>query len=158
MNRNKQQSILNLYLELKKLDTSTKKSELLFFCTSQHKLTKYKDDSKRIIPMTLNTFKEYSNSCLEGGFATIDNLRKKLHENVTGRSGNKKRRKEEKLRVYKSKLEESERARAILIRAYNDLNSICLDAISINSPYEQDYKKHKLLYDNYFSLSLYNGD
>ena len=123
-------------------------------CSNQSKLSTLERKSVGIIAMTLNTFKKYANENINGGFDEINRARQELHKKRLKNKVPKEKVFKNNITNYKTKLDEAERARAILIRAYNDLNTICLDAISRSPEYQYDYQRHLKLYGNYFSLKV----
>ncbi|MCW7554530.1 hypothetical protein NX722_18255 [Endozoicomonas gorgoniicola] len=128
---------------------------LISKCRTQSSLSLIERASDNIHPMTLNTFKKYSNLYIDGGFESINKIRIQLKtKRPNSLPAKKKQRQEEKVIDIQSKLEEAERMRAVLLRAYNELNKITLDAL-VNSPQcQNDYQKHKKLYASYFGLNL----
>ncbi len=123
-------------------------------CNRQSVLLGVQRKSLGIIPMTLNTFKKYADKYINGGFKEVERVRSIIKKKYLDKKSNQAKKIEENKINYKIKLDEAERARAILIRAYNDLNKICLDAISRSPEYQYDYKRHLKLYGTYFSLEL----
>lgn len=132
---------------------SKKYQWLISKCSDQSSFARVERKSIGVTPMTLNTYKKYAEDNIQGGFQEIERVRKKLKNKYikplpksteTGKS----------IDNYKQKLEKAERARAILIRAYVDLNSICLDAISRSPEFQYDFNRHKKLYETYFKLAL----
>jgi hypothetical protein len=153
-------SVKNLYREmiLAIKGDSKKYKWLLSECLDQSNLCKIKREQSNIKPIALNTFKKYADIHIEGGFDRVNELRgtlkKRYLESVrTSKNIDKKQADDDKV-----KLDEAVRARAILIRAYNDLNSICLDAISNSPKYQYDYEQHVKLYRSYFCLEAANNN
>lgn len=147
-------SICSLHNELVKA-SSSKSYDFLWLrkkCNKQGQLALTERKSLNIIPMSLNTFESYANKHIDGGFETIDKLRLKLHSQRKKYHKRKKERVSEINTDLKDKLEEAIRSRAIMIKAYNELNRIALDAIAHNRTYERDYKKHIDLYKGFFGL------
>jgi hypothetical protein len=123
-------------------------------CGSQASIALIERKSIGIQAMTLNTFKKYSELALEGGFEQLEKLRisiKQKCKNLNNKSLNNNR---SKALAYKDKLDEAERLRAILVRAYTDLNRICLDAVRKSPEYQYDLERHNELYREYFSLKI----
>lgn len=131
---------------------------LISKCVTQSTLLNLERKSIGVIPMTLNTFKKYSNENISGGFSEINRLRKELKNKDSNKKTSTQKTLQDNVVNCKVKLDEAERARSIIIRAYNDLNSICLDAISRSPEYQYDYKRHLELYRNYLSLALVKSD
>ncbi|MCX7553725.1 hypothetical protein OS175_07530 [Marinicella sp. S1101] len=153
-------SILSLYeVMVTALNASDKNkySWLLSKCVTQGSLSSTERKSLGIYPMTLNTIKRYADLYISGGFKQLDKLRKQLKtfQTSSNRASLKPRL---SISDYKKRLAEAERMRAVLIRAYNDLNSIALDAIASSPQYVYDYERHNKLYCNYFGLSLVEDD
>jgi len=125
---------------------------LISKCSDQSKLSQLERKSVGIIPMTLNTFKKYADENIKDGFNEVNRVRKELNIKFSNKPNTNKYK--GNITSYKTKLDEADRARAILIRAYNDLNSICLDAIDRSPEYQYDYQRHLQLYGNYFNLNV----
>lgn len=151
-------SVITLFKEMKIADKCNDDSYtwLITKCKSQSMLTSISRKSIGIEGMSLNTFKKYANEEINGGFSAINTLRKKIYNKHSPKHKNheKKKRQRNHATDIKKKLTEAERYRAILIRAYYDLNQITLDAIKGNPQYEYDYRKHNELYKKYFSITM----
>lgn len=148
-------SIVNLH---KQMISSLKNSEnyhwLISKCSSQATLANIERKSEGVVPMTLNTFKKYAEENIHEGFNEINRLRKEI---IKIKLKNKKKNTDKQTKSissYKNKLDNAERMRAVLIRAYNDLNEVCMDAISRSPQYQYDYNRHKILYGKYFGISI----
>ena len=149
-------SVKNLYREMISATKgdSKKYKWLLSKCIDQSSLCEIDREQSNINSIALNTFKKYSDIHIEGGFEHVNKLRRTLKKRYLESVGTSKNIVKKQADDYKVKLDEAERARAILIRAYNDLNSICLDAISKSPEYQYDYEQHVMLYQSYFSLEI----
>lgn len=155
MSTNKHASLLVLYKCMKA--AIKKKGEygwLISKCTSQSSLAAMERKGEGILAMSLNTFKKYANEVVPGGFDEIDDLRRALKSSSIKLSLKSRKNAQNKEKSTKLMLEESERFRAILLKAYSDLNRICLDAISRSPEFEYDYQKHSELYSKYLGLRL----
>lgn len=154
----KSSSIKSLYREmllaLKCNDYSY--SWLISKCKNQSLMASISRQSVGIESMTLNTFKKYADKEIKGGFSSINELRKNIYKknNQELKINSKKDRQQEHQASLKKRLEEAERYRSVLVRAYNELNQITLDAIKNNPQYEYDYQRHKELYSEYFGLKM----
>ncbi|MBL3557596.1 MULTISPECIES: hypothetical protein [Marinobacter] len=127
-------------------------------CGSQAAIASVERRSIGIHAMTLNTFKKYSDAALDGGFEQLEKLRVAIKRKSKNANGETSKGTKSKTAVYKEKLDEAERLRAILIRAYTDLNRICLDAVRKSPEYQYDLDRHNELYREYFSLTLVAND
>ncbi len=127
-------------------------------CNTQTSLSKIERKSVGIIPMTLNTFKKYADNLITGGFEEVNRLRLEIKKKSSQIKPSKIKTLKSNITDYKTRLDESERARAILIRAYNELNGICLDAISRSPEFQYDYRRHLSLYSKYFGLTVQEID
>jgi len=125
-------------------------------CGSQAATASIERESIGILSMTLNTFKKHADLELEDGFYQIEKLRIAIKNNSYPKNLRIKKDKS-KAETYKEKLIEAERLRAILIRAYADLNNICLDAVKKSPEYQYDLDRHNELYKEYFSLRVISG-
>jgi len=123
-------------------------------CGSQAAIASVERKSVGIHAMTLNTFKKYSDTALDGGFEQLEKIRVAIKKKGKNSRNKKSNETKSKALFYKEKLNESERFRAILIRAYTDLNRICLDAVKKSPEYQYDLDRHNELYREYFSLTL----
>jgi len=155
----KSSSIIYLYdcmMNAKKNNNDGSYNWLLSKCKNQSSLCSIERKSTGIISMTLNTFKKYSNDNIDGGFEKINTLRKEIYNkyNPKVKTANKKENLKKKNLSVQKRLENSERQRAILLRAYKDLNQITLDAICNSPQYDYAYKKHSKMYYKYFNLSI----
>lgn len=65
---------------VEKPETFVDNKALVDSLTSQSKLSHYVDTDRGITACSLNTFKANSESCIEGGFASMDRRRKKCRE------------------------------------------------------------------------------
>lgn len=154
MSDTKTTSILNLHKEmLSALKNSDDYHWLISKCASQSALAAIDRKSAGITPMTLNTLKKYSEENIDKGFEEIDRLRKELKKLKVQNKKSKTQKQKESISSYKDRLDKAERSRAILIRAYNELNEICMDAIARSPQYQYDYNRHKNLYGKYFGIS-----
>lgn len=153
-------SVCSLYKELLEAKHSKKPSLqwLKDNCKSQGKLASSKNKSLDIVPMSINTFKEYADKHIDGGFKAINKLRQDIQKNNKPITKRKKSRITEEKAELKIKLEGAVRSRAIMIKAYNELNRITLDALATNKIYQRDYNKHIALYKDIFSLRLVGND
>ena len=122
-------------------------------CGRQSSLASIERKSIGIQSMSLNTFKTYANEYIDGGFDTLNNLRKEINQKYKNKKPTQTQKLKERSKTYKEKLDEAERLRAILIKAYNVLNKICLDAVKKTPEYEYDLERHRELYTRYFSLT-----
>ena len=148
-------SIINSHKEIiSALKNSGDYHWLISKCSSQSRLAGIERKSAGIVFMTLNTFKKYADEYIDGGFNEINRLRKELKNRTAKGKKIKSQKQKESLSSYKKKLDDAERMRAILIRAYNDLNEICMDAISRSPQYQYDYNRHKSLYRKHFGISI----
>ncbi|MDP4532855.1 hypothetical protein Q9252_11940 [Marinobacter salarius] len=134
---------------------------LLESCKTQGSLAQTNKPDLNIIPMSLNTFKQYANTYIDGGFQLIDNLRRDVLEKA-GKTKNTKQEKSdaisEKVRSLSSQLELAQKQKAVLQKAYFELNEIALEAIA-NSPHQKRLlDRHNELYDKYFSLRVVGDD
>lgn len=157
--RDKKKSIKNLYEQMKKAKNSSDVSYDWIYAQSknQNDLAKTKRKSLGIVPMSLNTFKEYSDEYIKGGFSEVSSLRKELYIIYKNRE-KKVSAGRDKIISPSKELEVAAKSRAILIRAYSDLNRIALDAIANSPAHKRDYEKHKELYERYFSLRLVDNE
>lgn len=148
-------SLFNEMILADKCDDDTY-SWLILTCKSQSLLSSISRRSIGVEEMTLNTFKKYADNEIDGGFSSVNALRKKLYKKNNPKLNRKakKDRQRDRQTNLKVKLEEAERYRAIILRAYNDLNKITIDAIKTNPKYEYDYLKHEELYSEYFGLKM----
>jgi hypothetical protein len=151
-------SIVSLYSEmlLARNCNDGSYSWLLSKCKNQSSLSTVERMSVNIKPMTLNTFKKYADVNVDGGFVCINTLRKELHKKYNPRlkSTQKKKRAKDNILSLKQKLEGAERQRAVLLRAYSELNQIAVDAIKNSPQNEYEYKKHIKLYSSFFGLKV----
>lgn len=147
-------SVKRIYQEMEKALLSESKGShwITLHCSSQSKLAMIEKPSIGIYSMSLNTFIKYCNTSITGGFKEVNRIRRQLA------SKNKQKvsiaKKKSKTQILEERLEKAERARIILLRAYNELNTICLDAIARSPEYEYDYKRHKAIYKKYFKIGL----
>ncbi len=152
-------SITSLLNEMKKaIKNSSDYSWLITNCANQKKLAYTSNIQLNIIGVSLNTFKKNADDYIEGGFAAIDKLRKQLKCKKCLSIKEKKERAKNKNTSQQKKLEESERIRAELLRAYADLNKIALNAIISSDQYADEYEEHQALYMRYLGLKLVNKD
>ena len=152
----KAKSVINLYKLL--LEASDIFSDdylwLAESCKSQGALAKVKKTGLGIIPMSLGTFKTYCNDYIEGGFEQVNIKRQKVISMYKRKEDKQNLKPKETIASLKNKLDQAHRARAVLMKAYHELNSITLDVMSENSAYKQNYKAHCELYANHFGLNL----
>ena len=159
MSEGKTESVKNLHKAMRNALTNDDGfSWIIKKCGRQSSLASIERKSLEIQSISLNTFKEYADECIEGGFDTVDNLRKEIKNKYKNKKTTQTQTLKERSKTYKEKLEEAERQRAILIKAYNDLNKICLDAIKKTPEYQFDLERHNELYGRYFSLTLVSND
>lgn len=123
-------------------------------CKSQADLASVERKSVGIQPMSLNTFKKYANEILDGGFKEIDRLRRTLKNYKQNKPASKKLRLKDDLERIKDRLDKAERTRAILIKAYSELNQITLDLLANTPKYQNEYERHKKLYAAHFGLCM----
>ena len=123
-------------------------------CNTQGKLASTERKSKHILPMSTNTFKTYADKHISGGFKEINALRKNLYSSQVKTNRTKKDISKENINNLKDELDKATRSRAIMIKAYNELNRITLDAISSNETYQRDYNKHIDIYKGFFGLKI----
>lgn len=152
-------SIHNLYTEMQNAYNNDLQGYewLTSKCNNQESLASVSRKGKQIVKMSVNTFKKYAESNIDGGFGSIDSLRCKISQKYNGVELTLD---EQKLPV--NKLEEAQieidklkRNQAVLIKAYNDLNRITLDLIAkdVNGN-TLDYQNHQDLFSRYFGLDL----
>lgn len=156
MSESKRNSIECLYRFLKPEIESEEGTPKWIYeaCATQESLARLTRQDENIIGMSVNTFKKYCDEYLPGGFAEIDSIRKTL-----SREGNQRNKKPVKVArnpdvSYKRKLDKADRERAMLIRAYWDLNKILLDALPHAPLGEIEYRKHQEIYGKYMSLTM----
>lgn len=155
MAQTKRDSIRILYFEM--VEALKKPDEYAWLtskCGSQAAIASTDRKSIGIQAMTLNTFKKYSDIALEGGFDQLEKLRIAIRQKNKDSKNKLSSGKKSEIADYKHKLNEAERLRAILIRAYTDLNRICLDAVKKSPEYQYDLDRHNELYLDYFSLKV----
>jgi len=155
LNKNAQ-SVIALFEEMKKAERNRSESYNWIYlkCSNQADLAKIMRKSKNIISISLNTFKKYCNENIEGGFDSIDALRERLNKYGASEKQTPKADANDKLRDLERRVDELERSKAILIKGYNDLNTITLDLLSNSDGNSFEYRRHKELYAEYFGLSL----
>lgn len=155
MSNSKEESIRALYRTMvEAMNDPSGYSWLISKCGSQAAIAAIERKTIGVHAMTLNTFKKHSDIALEGGFEQIDKLRVALKKKSQGAKRNTANKTKSRISDCKKKLDEAERLRAILIRAYADLNRICIDAINKAPEYQYDLDKHNELYRDYFSLKV----
>lgn len=155
----KETSVINLYkLMLEAASGDGEYSWLTSKCGNQSKLAGIERKSADIMPMSLNTFKAYADECIDGGFCAVNALRKSLSAKSKKKSESASSKLKSMNRNYKEQLEESERMRAVLVKAYSDLNRICLDAVKKSPEYFYELERHNALYDQFFSLNLVSNE
>lgn len=149
-------SIISLYKEMQAAKECKDDSYnwLTSKCNNQSRLAQVSRKSAGIEAMALNTFKQYADTYIDGGFARINILRKELSKSSKSKIKVKEDRLKEKTTTIQQRLDQADRMRAILIKAYIELNAITLDAIASSPQYEYDYNRHKELYSKYFGISL----
>lgn len=155
LNKNAQ-SVTALFEEMKKADRNRSESYNWIYlkCTNQADLAKIARKSKKIVPISLNTFKKYCNDNIEGGFDSVDALREKLSRFGASERPTSRVDAIDNLRQLERRVDELERSKAILIKGYNDLNDITLDLLSNSDGNSFEYRRHNELYAKYFGLSL----
>ncbi|WP_235691247.1 hypothetical protein [Aliivibrio fischeri] len=155
MSSKKIQSVIALFEEMKKAERSYSESYewIYLHCSSQSDLAGIVRKSKCITGMTLNTFKKYCDESIDGGFKSVNNLRAKLYKKRFSKEV-KKVRPQDKLRELAVRIDELERSKAILIKGYNELNTITLDLLISSKGNSFEYRKHRELYSSYFGLNL----
>lgn len=159
MSEIKQESLKNLYKAMcNALDDGDSFAWIINKCGRQSSLASIERKSIGIQSMSLNTFKIHADEYIDGGFDTFNNLRKAINQKYKNKKPTQTQKFKESSKTYKEKLDEAERLRAILIRAYNDLNKICLDAVKKTPEYQYDLERHNELYGRYFSLTLVSND
>ncbi|NVE90726.1 hypothetical protein [Vreelandella titanicae] len=159
MNDSKKESVVALYHSMIcALDNPTDYAWLISKCGSQAALASVEKQTKGIQAMTINTFKKYSDAALDGGFGRLDELRIVLKKRAQNGKNEVSREKKKDIAFYKEKVDEAERLRAILIRAYTELNRICLEALKKSPEYKFDLDRHSDLYREYFALRLVDKD
>lgn len=149
-------SVKALYDHMKLAKESSDESYnwLISKCDRQSSLAGLSRKSAGIHGMSLNTFKKYADDHVNGGYAAVDTLRRSLCRNDKPKVELQKGRLKEKNADLRRRLEEAERFRAIILKAYSDLNRIALDAISASPQHSYDYQRHQELYGKYFGLTL----
>lgn len=152
-------SIMNLSEHLQKAvtDQRFRYQWLVSQCKTQGLLAQTKRPEHDIIPMSLNTFKEYADAYIEGGFRSLDQLRVAILEQVDKpKNSRKKDDKEmaEKVVALTNQLERVQQQKAVLQKAYFELNKIMLQVITDAPHHRRSLERHSELYDNYFSLRL----
>lgn len=149
-------SIISLFNEMVKALNANDDSYrwLLSICDNQSSLANAERKCIYINSMALNTFKKYSNQYIDGGFKEVNKVRVALKNKRRGGYKKVKVDLRSDIKTLKQKLEDAERTRAVLIRAYADLNSITLDALSGDSIFNSEYLRHQELYSKYFGLSV----
>ena len=159
MNKNtKAQSVVNLYFEMKKAlkEQSEQYSWITSRCNRQSELATISRKGKKIESMSLGSFRKYCNLHIDGGFEEVDMLRKTLLEELNSLAVEKINQKKpvNKLEEAQRKIDALSRNQAILVKAYNELNSIALDLIANSNGNTLEYQKHQELFSSYFGLKL----
>lgn len=152
-------SIINLSEHLQKAitDQRFRYQWLVAQCKTQGLLARTKKPEHDIIPMSLNTFKEYADAYLDGGFKSIDRLRLTVLEQAGKPKKSKQKRDDEmaeKVIALTDRLERVQQQKAVLQKAYFELNKITLQAIADAPHHRRSLERHSELYDSYFSLRL----
>jgi len=154
----KVQSVINLYAEMERasVEPSEKYHWISSKCHRQNALASISRKGKRIEEMSLGSFKKYCNLYIDGGFDEVDLLRVKILKNFNQieTKENSQIISVSKLEIAKRKIDALSRNQAILIKAYNELNSITLDLIANTNDNSLDYQKHQDLFSSYFGLKL----
>ncbi|WP_348708288.1 hypothetical protein [uncultured Pseudoalteromonas sp.] len=157
-NNIKGRSVINLYKEMQNAfnEKSDKYVWITAKCNRQSELASITRKGKKIEGMALGSFKKYCNEYIDGGFKAVDNLRKSILKELTStdvgesNSGKPVNKLEEAL----SEIELLRRNQAILVKAYNELNTIALDLIANSKGNTLEYQKHQDLFSSYFGLQL----
>ncbi|ENB1602438.1 hypothetical protein [Vibrio natriegens] len=152
----KAQSVVTLFGEMEKADSSMSSDSYGWIyskCSNQSDLAGISRKSKNIVGMSLNSFKKYCDENIEGGFKSVDALRDKLNRKKHPKKSDKVKSKDE-LKDLRLRIDELERSKAILIKGYNELNTITLDLLGSSKGNSIEYRKHRELYELYFGVSL----
>lgn len=157
-NNIKRRSVINLYTEMQNAfnEKSDKYVWITAKCNRQSELASITRKGKKIEGMALGSFKKYCNEYIDGGFKAVDNLRKSILKELTStdvRESNSDK-PVNKLEEALSEIELLRRNQAILVKAYNELNTIALDLIANSKGNTLEYQKHQDLFSSYFGLQL----
>lgn len=152
-------SVMRLTEQLKKAarDQRFRYQWLVVQCGTQSLLARTKKPELRIVPMSLNTFKNYADSYIEGGFKFLDELRLTVLKQSEKPKKTKQKRTNDmavKIVALTNQLERVERQKAVLQKAYIELNKITLQVINDAPHHRRSLEQHNELYNNYFSLRL----
>ncbi|MEA1079187.1 hypothetical protein [Marinobacter qingdaonensis] len=130
-------------------------------CKTQGSLAQTHKPELNINPMSLNTFKKYADTFIDGGFQLIDKLRLNVLEKAEKTKTTKQEKSDaisKKVRSLSFQLELAQKQKAVLQKAYFELNEIALEAIA-NSPHRKRLlDRHNELYDKYFSLHVVDDE
>ena len=159
MNKNtKAQSVVNLYTEMKKAldERSEQYSWLTSKCNRQSELAAVSRKGKKIEGMSLGSFRKYCDLNIDGGHDEVDKLRNAILNELSELAAEEinQNKPVNKLEEAEQKIDALRRNQAILVKAYNDLNSIALDLIANSNINTLDYQKHQDLFSSYFGLKL----
>lgn len=154
----KAQSVISLHTEMHFVlsENANKHSWLTSKCTSQGDLAGISRKAKGIMSMSLNTFKAYCDEYIDGGFALVNTQRKKINNEISivNNQADEMGKPQSKLDEALKEIDKLRRNKAILIKAYNDLNRLTVDLIANSEGNSFEYTKHKALFSSYFDLKL----
>ncbi|TMX78097.1 hypothetical protein [Photobacterium damselae] len=157
-NNMKAQSVINLYTEMQNAlnERSDKYTWITDKCNRQSELASIARKRKKIEGMALGSFKKYCNKYIDGGFEAVDNLRKSILKEYTSMDIEEVNPEKpvNKLEEALREVESLRRDQAILVKAYNELNTIALDLIANSRGNSLEYQKHQDLFSSYFGLQL----
>lgn len=148
---------LNEHLQKAGRDQRFRYQWLVAQCGTQGLLAQTKKPELGIVPMSLNTFKNYADAYIEGGFKFLDELRLTVLEQAEKPKKTKQKRTDDmavKIVALTDQLERVERQKAVLQKAYLELNNITLEVINDSPHHRRSLERHNELYNNYFSLRL----
>ena len=154
----KVQSVINLHREMQNAfnNRTDEYSWIVSKCNRQSELASVTRKGKKIKGMALGSFKKYCNEYIDGGFKAVDNLRKSILQQLTSMDVLDKNpdKPVSKLEEALDEIELLRRDQAVLVKAYNELNTIALDLIANSSGNSLEYQKHQNLFSSYFGLQL----
>ena len=159
MNKNtKAQSVVNLYTEMIKAsnEVSEQYTWITSKCHRQGELAGITRKGKNIKGMSLGSFRKYCDLYIDGGHDKVDELRKTIHGEISSIEAEEANQKKpvNKLEEAQRDIDALRRNQAILVKAYNELNSIALDLIVNYNGNTLEYQKHQDLFSSYFGIQL----
>lgn len=139
--------------------------ELKKACDSQHAFAALDLPQNGIHPMSLNTLKAVTELVIEeGGWATLDLLRRQLRKNVRNQAISKrkprsftKKAQSEKIRKLRHQLELERRARLVLTRAYTEALKMLHGAAKIDDTIANRLVRHRATFGVSTGFQVING-